>query len=85
LSSTLFGPAGALLSNAPDVARFYRALLGGRLLAPDELNAMQTIDPVATGGVADAGILGDGWGLGLLREAFPCGEAWATTQKTPAT
>ena len=37
---------------------------------------MQTIDPVATGGIPDAGILGGGWGLGLLREEFPCGEAW---------
>jgi D-alanyl-D-alanine carboxypeptidase len=37
---------------------------------------MRTIDPVATGGIPDAGILGGGWGLGLLRESFPCGEAW---------
>jgi hypothetical protein len=37
----------------------------------------------ATGGVADAGILGGGWGLGLLREKFPCGTAWGHDSETP--
>ncbi len=68
--------AGAVVSNAADVARFYRALLRGRLLPTAQLKAMQTVDPIATGGVPDAGILGGGWGLGLLRETFPCGDAW---------
>jgi D-alanyl-D-alanine carboxypeptidase len=76
LSPTVYAAAGAILSSADDVARFYRALLGGRLLPPRVLAQMQTIDPVATGGIPDAGILGGGWGLGLLREEFPCGEAW---------
>jgi D-alanyl-D-alanine carboxypeptidase len=44
---------------------------------------MRTIDPAATGGVPDAGILGGGWGLGLLREEFPCGEAWGHDSETP--
>jgi hypothetical protein len=44
---------------------------------------MQTIDPAATGGVPDAGILGGGWGLGLLRERFPCGTAWGHDSETP--
>jgi D-alanyl-D-alanine carboxypeptidase len=44
---------------------------------------MKTIDPVATGGTADAGILGGGWGLGLLREDFPCGPAWGHDSETP--
>jgi D-alanyl-D-alanine carboxypeptidase len=77
------GAAGAILSTPDDVARFYRALLHGRLLATAELKAMQTIDPVATGGVPDAGILGGGWGLGLLRESFPCGEAWGHDTEIP--
>ena len=47
------------------------------------LAAMQTIDPVATGGVPDAGILGGGWGLGLLRERFPCGVAWGHDAENP--
>ena len=82
-SPTLFGASGAILSNANDVARFYRALLRGRLLTPSLLRSMQTIDPVATGGVPDAGILGGGWGLGLLREKFPCGQAWGHDSETP--
>jgi D-alanyl-D-alanine carboxypeptidase len=76
LSPTLYAAAGAILSSADDVARFYRALLSGHLLPPRLLAQMRTIDPVATGGIPDAGILGGGWGLGLLREEFPCGEAW---------
>ena len=82
-SPTFYGASGAILSNADDVARFYRALLRGRLFAPGLLTAMKTIDPVATGGVPDAGILGGGWGLGLLREEFPCGEAWGHDTEIP--
>ncbi|WP_327640056.1 beta-lactamase family protein [Kribbella sp. NBC_00482] len=85
LSPTLFGASGAILSNADDVARFYRALLRGHLLKPQILNAMQTIDPVATDppGSIDAGIPGGGWGLGLLRETFPCGDAWGHDSEIP--
>jgi D-alanyl-D-alanine carboxypeptidase len=82
-SPTVLGASGAILSNATDVARFYRALLSGRLLRPDLLEAMQSIDPVATGGIPDAGILGGGWGLGLLREELPCGEAWGHDSENP--
>ena len=38
---------------------------------------------MATGGVADSGIPGGGWGLGLLRERFPCGEAWGHDSEIP--
>jgi D-alanyl-D-alanine carboxypeptidase len=82
-SPTFFGASGAILSNAKDVARFYRALLRGELLAHKLLKSMKTIDPVATGGIPDAGILGGGWGLGLLREEFPCGEAWGHDGENP--
>jgi D-alanyl-D-alanine carboxypeptidase len=82
-SPTFYGASGAILSNANDVARFYRALLKGRLLKPKQLKAMQTIDPAATGGIPDAGILGGGWGLGLLREKFPCGPAWGHDSEIP--
>jgi D-alanyl-D-alanine carboxypeptidase len=82
-SPTMFGPGGAILSNADDVANFYRALLGKRLLSHRLLKEMRTIDPAATGGVPDAGILGGAWGLGLLREEFPCGEAWGHDSETP--
>jgi D-alanyl-D-alanine carboxypeptidase len=82
-SPTFYGAAGAIVSNADDVAHFYRVLLRGRLVRPNLLTAMKTIDPVATGGVPDAGILGGGWGLGLLREELPCGEAWGHDSETP--
>ena len=77
------GAAGAILSNTNDVARFYRALLHGRVLPARLLKAMQTIDPVATGGVPDSGILGGGWGLGLLRETFACRDAWGHDSEAP--
>jgi D-alanyl-D-alanine carboxypeptidase len=77
------GAAAAIVSSADDVARFYRALIRGRLLPRALLKSMQTIDPVATGGVPDAGILGGGWGLGLLRESFPCAEAWGHDSEIP--
>ncbi|MFI5896187.1 serine hydrolase domain-containing protein [Actinoplanes sp. NPDC051513] len=83
LSPTLFGAAGAVLSNADDLARFYRALLRGELLPARLLVEMKKIDPVATGGIPDAGILGGGWGLGLLREQFPCGPAWGNDAENP--
>jgi D-alanyl-D-alanine carboxypeptidase len=80
------GAAGGILSNAKDVARFYRALLRGRLLGPDLLESMQTIDPVATGGVPDSGFPGGGWGLGLLRENFPwIVKPGGTTPRSPGT
>jgi D-alanyl-D-alanine carboxypeptidase len=78
-----FGASGAILSTAGDVADFYQALLQGELLPADLLASMMTIDPAATGGVPDAGILGGGWGLGLLREEFPCAAAWGHDSETP--
>ncbi|MET0415384.1 MAG: serine hydrolase domain-containing protein, partial [Actinoplanes sp.] len=83
LSPTLLGAAGAVLSTTDDLARFYRALLRGRLLPPRLLAQMKTIDPAATGGTPDSGMPGGGWGLGLLRESFPCGPAWGHDSEIP--
>ena len=84
LSPTVIGAAGGILSSAEDLARFYRALLQGQLLGPGLLSAMQTIDPVATGGIPDSGFPGGGWGLGLLSENFPCArEAWGHDSEIP--
>jgi hypothetical protein len=47
---------------------------------------MRTIDPVATDppdAIPDAGNIGGGWDLGLLRETFPCGDAWGHDSETP--
>jgi D-alanyl-D-alanine carboxypeptidase len=68
--------AGAIVSTTDDVARFYRALLGGRLLRGDLLEEMQKT--VAMGFPWNA------YGLGLWRTAtmavstkpLPCGFAW---------
>ncbi len=63
LDFTVYNPslawgAGNIVSDMDDIARFYRALLGGRLLPPEQLAEMKTrmeIEP----GVA-------GYGLGLF-------------------
>jgi D-alanyl-D-alanine carboxypeptidase len=52
--------AGALVSSAHDVQRFYAALLGGRLLPPMGLREMLTTVPMAAGNPAAGG-----YGLGI--------------------
>jgi D-alanyl-D-alanine carboxypeptidase len=77
-SPSLFSAAGAIVSTADDVARFYRALLSGRLLKPGLLKSMETIDRVTI----DAS--GSGYGLGLSREGhLPCGDAWGHDGDVP--
>jgi D-alanyl-D-alanine carboxypeptidase len=76
LSPSVAWAAGAIVSTADDVARFYRALLRGRLLRADLLHEMQST--VAMGIPANA------YGLGLWRTRtmalgraqFACGAAW---------
>jgi D-alanyl-D-alanine carboxypeptidase len=58
--------AGALVSTTDDLARFYRALLDGRLLRPDLLATMRTTVP------ADQ----QRWGLGLIQTPHRCGPSW---------
>ncbi|MFE0186457.1 serine hydrolase domain-containing protein [Streptomyces sp. NPDC058989] len=60
--------AGALISTMPDLNRFYRALLGGELLAPAQLRQMKTTVPVEGSRAR--------YGLGLLWTQTPCGEFW---------
>ncbi|MFF0150416.1 serine hydrolase domain-containing protein [Micromonospora sp. NPDC005203] len=76
---TTFSPsydwtAGAMISTAADLARFHRALFGGRLLGPAQQRALETL--VAT----DDGP--DGYGLGVQRMTVPCAEGptsvWTT-------
>jgi D-alanyl-D-alanine carboxypeptidase len=67
---TRFGPSlawgsGNMISTAGDLARFQRALLGGRLLRPAQLSAM-------TSGV-DTGHPGRRYGLGVFIRDTPCG------------
>jgi D-alanyl-D-alanine carboxypeptidase len=79
---TVFSPsfawaAGAIVSTADDLARFYRALLQGRLLRPDLLDAMKT--------TVAMGPPGESYGLGLWKTTsmglsptnkLACGSVW---------
>jgi D-alanyl-D-alanine carboxypeptidase len=69
--------AGALVSDADDVARFYRALLGGRLVRADLLTLMQTTVAAPQLGPDTA------YGLGLLNVSEPCGALWGHTGASP--
>lgn len=60
-----FWAAGAMVSTVADTARFYRELLGGRLLPAPQLAQMLTF--------VDAD--GIGYGLGIARIPTPCGPA----------
>jgi D-alanyl-D-alanine carboxypeptidase len=63
LNPTAAGAAGAMISTAADLSRFYLALLGGQLLPPPQLAQMLTPFPVGNGG----------YGLGLDEWHTPCG------------
>ena len=69
--------AGALVSNADDLAGFYRALLGGRLLRSDLLQLMETTVAAPQLGARHA------YGLGLEKVAEPCGALWGHTGASP--
>jgi D-alanyl-D-alanine carboxypeptidase len=63
LDFTVYNPSfvwgtGNLISNLDDLTRFFRALLGGRLLPPELLAAMTTTVTTDRPGI--------GWGLGLM-------------------
>src|SRR5207248_8833144 len=63
-----------IVSTAGDLARFFTALLGGRLLPPDLLAQMLATQPTGT----RAGLLLPDYryGLGVHSFRFPCGTAW---------
>jgi D-alanyl-D-alanine carboxypeptidase len=61
--------AGAIVSTAADLARFFESLLRGRLLPPRLLREMKALVP--------AGRLR--FGLGLVVSRTPCGPAWGHT------
>ncbi|GAA3304072.1 hypothetical protein GCM10020295_54260 [Streptomyces cinereospinus] len=58
--------AGEMVSDSADLNRFYRALLGGELLPPEQLTAMKT-----TVEVTDAPAFR--YGLGLMDRELSCG------------
>ena len=60
-----------MVSTTADLARFYQALLGGQLLTPELLEAMQTT-------VDARDQMGPGWsyGLGLEARRLGCHQVW---------
>jgi D-alanyl-D-alanine carboxypeptidase len=66
--------AGGLLSTAQDIARFYTALLTGRVLPPRQLHQMLTTVPIGPG---------TGYGLGIVSLQTPCGTAWGHNGNFP--
>ncbi|MFF7092659.1 serine hydrolase domain-containing protein [Streptomyces rubradiris] len=66
LNPSLASAAGEMISDSADLARFYGALLGGRLLPPRELGEMETtVDTKVLPGVR--------YGLGLMDIRLACG------------
>jgi D-alanyl-D-alanine carboxypeptidase len=72
---TAAGAAGAMVSTASDLARFYRGLLSGHLLAPAQLREMKTTVYVAE--------RNGGYGLGLYYLNTPCGTVWGHSGSFP--
>ncbi|MEN8651282.1 serine hydrolase domain-containing protein [Streptomyces sp. 21So2-11] len=71
LNPSAAGAAGEMISNSSDLQRFYRALLGGRLLPDKQLKEMTTT--VAVGDEFPEGR----YGLGLMQLKLKCGkEVW---------
>jgi D-alanyl-D-alanine carboxypeptidase len=66
-SPTIGWAAGAIVSTADDLARFYRTLLGGRVLLADLLRKMETTRRISKD---------FGHGMGLMNLTLPCGLAW---------
>jgi D-alanyl-D-alanine carboxypeptidase len=68
ISPSIYWAAGAIVSTADDLARFFRELMGGRLLRPELLRAMRTTVAVSPY---------QQYGLGLYRNRAPCnGPFW---------
>jgi D-alanyl-D-alanine carboxypeptidase len=65
VSTRWAGASGDIVSSTSDVARFFRALLRGRLLPRPELREMEAIR--------------GRYGLGLAVYSTPCGRAWGHT------
>jgi D-alanyl-D-alanine carboxypeptidase len=69
-SASVEWATGVLVSNADDLARFFRALLGQRLLPPHLLRAMETVRDVP---------FAWSYGLGLMKVPTRCGAVWGHT------
>lgn len=70
-NQTLGDAAGAMISTTADLNRFFRALVGGRLLAPAQLADMRKTVPAKE--LESMGVPGARYGLGLLFRPLSCG------------
>ncbi len=70
-SQVFFGRGdGALVSTAPDIARFFQALLFQRILLPDDLlHQMMTV-------ILDQPPAAMHYGMGLIADQLSCGTLW---------
>ena len=69
------GAAGAIVSTAEDVQRFFAALLRGHVVGPRVLREMETLVPAGA----------NRYGLGLATFPTPCGPAWGHTGNVQGT
>jgi D-alanyl-D-alanine carboxypeptidase len=80
LNSSAAWATGGLVSTASDMAHYWRALLGGKLLAPPQLAAMKTTVAVGHG-------LPVSYGLGLMKfdqyNSKACGTLWGNGGDIP--
>ena len=67
--------AGAIVSSAADLQRFFATLLGGQLLPPELLREMEVLVPAGY----------QRYGLGLAVFSTPCGDAWGHTGNVQGT
>ena len=81
ISPSLSHAAGAIVSNVTEVARFYRALLAGRLLRPGLLEAMKTLQPRRSRPTSP----GSATASASRRSRRPAASPGATTARSPAT
>ena len=71
-SPSIAWTAGAMISTVDDVARFYHALLTGKLLPPAEQHELLSTIPVNDIGE----LFPEHYGLGIYRVHLPCGTTW---------
>ncbi|WP_208614367.1 serine hydrolase domain-containing protein [Streptomyces yokosukanensis] len=73
LNPSIGSSAGEMISDSADLDRFYGALLGGKLLPPEQLKEMKT--------TVDTGIAPNvRYGLGLMETTLTCGvHVWGHT------
>jgi D-alanyl-D-alanine carboxypeptidase len=85
VDTTLFNPtaadaAGSMVSTPTDLARFWKTLQSGRLLAPAQMAQMHQTVPAP--GLSDA-FPGARYGLGIMRIDDSCGVFWSHAGDVP--